>query len=199
MSKSSTGSDRKIVYSLAVSLDGYINGLNGELDWHVVDAEVMQFIRAQVKELDTFLIGRRLYEVMTYWDTAEDDPSISSDDRDFARRWNEQRKIVFSNTLEHVQGNARLADTTLEGEINRLKSTPGGDIEVGGATLAAQAMQLDLIDEFRLYLNPVVLGGGTRCFPESGPRFSLQRTGFRQFASGVTYLQYARLDPDSSE
>ncbi len=191
-SPASSGSNRKIIYSLAVSLDGFINGPNGEIDWHVVDSEFMNFIHAQVKEVDTFLFGRRMYETMVYWDTAADDPSLTSDAREFAHRWNQQLKIVFSNSLDQVQGNARLASTTLEGEVERLKSIPGGDIEISGATLAAQAMALDLIDEYRMFLTPVLLGGGTRYFPESGPGFPLERTGFHHFASGVTYLQYSR-------
>ncbi len=189
---------RKLSYSILVSLDGFINGPNGELDWHVVEEEFLQFVNEQQSTVDTFLFGRRMYEVMAYWDTAEQDKTLSEGDRAFARRWNQQEKIVFSSSLGSVRGNARLAEGTLEEEILNLKARDGSDIEIGGATLAAEAINLGLVDEYHLFVQPVLVGSGTRAFPAAPSQQRLQLVGSHSFRSGVIYHHYRRLDSEST-
>jgi dihydrofolate reductase len=181
---------RKLIYLMNVSLDGFIEGPNRELDWTHVDEESMSLFNDQQRGMDTLLYGRRLYEVMTYWETAEADPSISEVEREFARIWKNSTKLVFSKTLEQVQGNARLVRGDIAGEIAKLKQQPGKDLEIGGSNLASTVMQLGLIDEFRLVVHPVVLGSGTRFFPALADKIDLRLVETRVFGSGVVYLRY---------
>jgi dihydrofolate reductase len=181
---------RKLIYLMNVSLDGFIEGPNRELDWTHVDEETMSLFNDQQRGMDTLLYGRRLYEVMTYWETAEADPSISEVEREFARIWKNSTKLVFSKTLEQVQGNARLVRGDIAGEIAKLKQQPGKDLEIGGPNLASTVMQLGLIDEFRLVVHPVVLGSGTRFFPALADKIDLRLVETRVFGSGVVYLRY---------
>jgi dihydrofolate reductase len=181
---------RKLIYLMNVSLDGFIEGPNRELDWTHVDEESMSLFNDQQRGMDTLLYGRRLYEVMTYWETAEADPSISEVEREFARIWKNSTKLVFSKTLEQVQGNARLVRGDIAGEIAKLKQQPGKDLEIGGPNLASTVMQLGLIDEFRLVDHPVVLGSGTRFFPALADKIDLRLVETRVFGSGVVYLRY---------
>jgi dihydrofolate reductase len=181
---------RKLIYLMNVSLDGFIEGPNRELDWTHVDEETMSLFNDQQRGMDTLLYGRRLYEVMTYWETAEADPSISEVEREFARIWKNSTKLVFSKTLEQVQGNARLVRGDIAGEITKLKRQPGKDLEIGGPNLASTVMQLGLIDEFRLVVHPVVLGSGTRFFPALADKIDLRLVETRAFGSSVVYLRY---------
>ncbi len=181
---------RKLIYLMNVSLDGFIEGPNRELDWAHVDEESMSLFNDQQRGMDTLLYGRRLYEVMTYWETAEADPSISEVEREFARIWKNSTKLVFSKTLEQVQGNARLVRGDIAGEITKLKQQPGKDLEIGGPNLASTAMQLGLIDEYRLVVHPVVLGSGTRFFPALADKIDLRLVETRTLGSGVVYLRY---------
>src|SRR4029079_7683551 len=119
---------RKLIYSMTVSLDGFIAGPGGEIDWSVPDDELFRFHTEQVRELGAHLLGRRLYETMVYWETAGKQPSISEDELEFARIWQKLPKIVFSSTLEKVEGNARLASGCLAEEVAKLKDEPGKDI-----------------------------------------------------------------------
>jgi dihydrofolate reductase len=183
--------ERKLVYSMAVSLDGFIAGPGGEIDWAAPDRELHRFHNEQMREIGVHLCGRRLYETMLYWESAEDRPSEVG--QEFAGIWQRLPKVVFSSSLERVLGNATLADDDLAGEIRRLKREPaGGDIAIGGATLAARAIELDLIDEYRPFVNPVVLGGGTPFLP-GGVRVALELLETRTFGSRVAYLRYRRL------
>ena len=181
---------RKLIYLMNVSLDGFIEGPNRELDWTHVDEESMSLFNDQQRGMDTLLYGRRLYEVMTYWETAEADPSISEVEREFARIWKNSTKLVFSKTLKQVQGNARLVKGDIAAEITKLKQQPGKDLEIGGPNLASTVMQLGLIDEFRLVVHPVVLGSGTRFFPALADKIDLRLVETRAFGSGVVYLRY---------
>jgi len=181
---------RKLIYLMNVSLDGFIEGPNRELDWTHVDEESMRFFSDQQRGMDTLLYGRRLYEVMTHWETAEADPSISAVEREFARIWKNSTKLVFSKTLEQVQGNARLVRGDIAGEIRKLKQQPGKDLEIGGPNLASTAVQLGLIDEYRLVVHPVVLGSGTRFFPALADKIDLRLVETRTLGSGVVYLRY---------
>jgi dihydrofolate reductase len=181
---------RKVIYLMNVSLDGFIEGPNRELDWANINEALFRFFKDQQSEVDTLLYGRRLYEVMTYWETAEADPSISEVEREFARIWKNSAKIVFSKTLEQVQGNARLFRGDIAAEITKLKQQPGKDLEVGGPTLASTFMQLGLIDEYRLVVHPVVLGRGRPFFPALADKINLRLVETRPLGSGVVYLRY---------
>ena len=128
---------RKLIYSTMVSLDGFVEGPNRNLDWVIIDEELHSFINDQHEQIDTFLFGRRMYEVMVYWDTADKDLSNPEYVLEFARIWKNIHKIVFSKTLEQVQGNATLSQGNIVEEIAKLKAQPGKDMSVGGATIAA--------------------------------------------------------------
>jgi dihydrofolate reductase len=184
---------RKLIYSMQVSLDGFIAGRAGEFDWAAPDEELHRFHNQQTTELGGHLLGRRLYEVMVYWETADRNPSIAEFAREFALLWQRLPKVVFSTTLREVEGeNTRLATQDLATEVERLKAQPGADLAVGGAGLAAACARLDLIDEYRLFVNPVVVGGGTPFFPALDSGLELELVETRTFGSRVVYLRYRR-------
>ena len=185
---------RKVIYSMLVSLDGFIEGPNRELDWPIIDEEFHKFVNDQQSEFDAYLYGRRLYEVMTYWETADQNLSAPAYELEFARIWQKTPKIVFSKTLEQVQGNARLVRDNIAAEVAKLKAQPGKNMDLGGPTIAATFMQLGLIDEYRLFVQPVVLGSGTPFFPALGDTIKLRLIETRTFGSGVVYLRYRRAD-----
>ena len=185
---------RKVIYSMLVSLDGFIEGPNRELDWHIIDEELHRFINDQQREFDTYLYGRRLYEVMTYWETADKNPSSPDYELEFARIWQSMPKIVFSKTLEQVQRNARLVRDNIVAEVTELKQQSGKNMDLGGPTLASTFMQLGLIDEYRLFIQPIVLGSGTPFFPVLDTPINLRLVETRTFGSGVVYLRYQRVD-----
>jgi dihydrofolate reductase len=184
---------RKLIYSMGVSLDGFIAGPNGEIDWGAPDEERHRFHNEETRELGAHLCGRRLYEEMVYWETAHEKPGISETELEFARIWKKLPKIVFSGSLEHVEGNARLAREGVAEEIAELKEQPGKDLAIGGAGLASDAIKLDLIDEYRLFVSSVVLGGGTPYFPALEERISLELVETRTFGSRVVYVRYRRV------
>jgi dihydrofolate reductase len=181
---------RKVIYSPMVSLDGFVEGPNQELDWGIVEEELHTYINDRQHAIDTYILGRRMYEVMVYWDTAEADPSNPEYALEFARLWKNIHKIVFSKTLEQVQGNATLSRGNVVEEIARLKAEPGKDLCVGGATIAATLMRSGLIDEYWLYVHPVVLGSGTPMFPVLDNQINLRLLETRTFKSGVVLLRY---------
>lgn len=181
---------RKLIYSMGVSLDGFIAGRGGEIDWTVPDDELHRFHNQQTRELGAHFCGRRLYEEMLYWETAGENPSSGEVELEFARIWQALPKIVFSTTLEEVEGNARLASGDVAEEVAKLKQQPGKDLAVGGAGLAAAFAKLDLIDEYRLFISPVVLGGGTPYFPALDKRIDLELVEMRTFGSRVVYVRY---------
>jgi dihydrofolate reductase len=184
---------RKLIYSMGVSLDGFIAGPGGEIDWSAPDEELHRFHNRQARELGAHLCGRRLYEEMSYWETAEEKPTLPEHGREFARIWKELPKIVFSETLEQVEGNSRLAAGTLAEEVSKLKQEPGKDLAVGGAGLASACIALGLVDEFRPFVSPVVLGGGTPFFPVLAERIDLELVETKTFSSPVVYLRYRRV------
>ena len=182
---------RKLIYSTGVSLDGFISGPAGEIDWSAPDEELHRFHNEQTGELGMHLCGRRLYETMVYWETEDaTKPSAPEFELEFARIWRALPKLVFSSTLDHVEGNATLATQPVAEEVARLKREPGKDLAIGGARLAASC--LDLIDDYRLFVSPVVLGGGTPYFPPTRQRIDLELVETRTFGSRVVYLRYAR-------
>jgi dihydrofolate reductase len=136
-------------------------------------------------------LGRRLYETMLYWETADQDPSLDHSMLEWAAIWKPLPQVVFSTTLSTVQGNARLASGGLAEEIDRLRTEPGdGAIAIGGATLAAEAAALDLIDEYRARVYPVLVGGGSPFFPQRESRVDLELVESRTFSSRVVYVRY---------
>jgi dihydrofolate reductase len=181
---------RKLIYSMTVSLDGYIAGPDGAIDWSVPDEELFRFHHQEVQEIGVYLCGRRLYETMVYWETAEES-GLVAEHVEFAQTWKALPKVVFSTTLESVVGNTRLARDGVGDEISRLKKQPGKDIAVGGAGLARACMKL--IDEWRLFVSPVVLGGGTPYFPTLDERINLELVETKTFGSRVDYLCYRRV------
>jgi dihydrofolate reductase len=183
---------RKVIYSFGVSLDGFIAGPRGEIDWSAPDEELHRFHNEQARELGAHLCGRRLYEVMGFWDTAGEDPSLPAHELEFAEIWQATPKVVFSRTLERVEGNARLAEGDAVGEVARLKQQQGGGLAVGGAGLASALVEHDLIDEYGLFVHPVVLGAGTPYFPPLSERFDLELVETRTFGGGVVYVRYRR-------
>jgi dihydrofolate reductase len=185
---------RKLIYSMTVSLDGYIAGPDGTPDWAAPDEELFLFHTQQVEETGVHLCGRRLYETMVYWETAQESP-LAADQVEFAQIWKALPKVVFSTTLQSVVGNTRLARDGVSEEVSRLKEQPGKDIAVGGAGLAGACMKLGLIDEWWLFVSPVLLGGGTPYFPTLQKGLDLELIETRTFGSRVVYLRYKRV-PD---
>jgi dihydrofolate reductase len=181
---------RSVTYSMNTSLDGYIAGPDGTFDWPGFDEEVFRFWIDEIRGVDVHLMGRRLYETMLYWETA-DPASLGDAEREWAGLWNPLPKVVFSNTLSEVQGNARLASGDVATEIERLRAEPGeGEIAIGGATLAVQAAAAGLIDEYRPMVYPVLAGGGIPFFPRQDRRVELELVQTRTFNSRVVYLHY---------
>ena len=193
---------RDVTYSMGVSLDGYIAGPDGEFGWTEPDQEVFRFVTDEIRNVDVHLLGRRLYETMLYWETADQDPSLDDSMLEWAAIWKPLPKVVFSTTLSGVQGTARLATGGLAEEIERLRAEPGeGDIAIGGATLAAEAAALGLIDEYRARVYPVLVGGGIPFFSQHERRVDLELIETRAFSSSVVYLRYrvARVAGPSAE
>jgi dihydrofolate reductase len=184
---------RTLSYSMGVSLDGFIAGPDGKIDWSAPDEELHRFHNQQTREIGAHLCGRRLYEAMVYWETAEENPSASDHELEFARIWKELPKIVFSRTLDRVEGNARLVRDGVAEEVAKLKEQPGKDLAVGGAGLASTLMKLGLIDEYRLFVSPVVLGAGTPYFPALQERINLELVETQTFGSRVVYVRYRRV------
>lgn len=182
---------RKLIYSMGVSLDGFIAGPNGEIDWSAPDEELHRFHNEQMREVGEHLCGRGLYEVMVYWETADENPSATEYELEFARIWKSAPKVVFSTTLDRVEGNARLVRGGIADEVARLKQQPGRDLAVGGAGLAASLIELGLVDEYRMFISPVVLGQGTPYLPALEERIHLELVETRTFGSRVVYVRYA--------
>jgi dihydrofolate reductase len=182
---------RSVTYSMGVSLDGYIVGPGGDFDWAAPDEEVFRFVTDELRGIGVHLLGRRLYETMLYWETADQDPTLDDSMLEWAALWKPLPKVVFSSTLTEVQGNARFASGGLGEEIERYRAEPGeGDIAIGGATLAAEAAASGLIDEYRARVYPVLVGGGIPFFPQCERRVDLELVETRTFSSRVVYLHY---------
>lgn len=182
---------RRVTYSMGISLDGYIVGPDGTLDWSAPDDEVFRFVTDEMRGVGVHLLGRRLYETMLYWETAERDASLDGAELEWAALWKALPKVVFSTTISALQGNARLASGGLAAEIDRLRGGAAeGDIAIGGATLAAAAAAAGLIDEYRARVYPVLVGGGIPFFPQRERRVDLHLLETRTFDSGVMWLRY---------
>lgn len=181
-----------LIYSMNVSADGFITDREGGIGWGVPSDELFRFHVAEVRTLGALLLGRRLYETMLVWET---DPSMrdSDDTAAFADAWNALPKVVFSRTLDRVQGNARLAGRSVAEEVSALLAATHGDVEIGGAGLAAAAIELGLVDEVRMFRHPVVLGGGTPFLPPVTEAIPLDLIETRTFGSRVILERYRRV------
>ena len=179
----------KLMYSAIASLDGYIADAAGRFDWSAPDEEVHAFVNDLERPVGTYLYGRRMYEVMRAWETM-DASAGEPVTGDFAAIWRAADKIVYSRTLDAVSTQrTRLEHAFDPAAVRRLKASAGSDLSVGGAELAAAALAAGLVDEVHLFLNPVVVGGGTRALPD-GLRLDLELLDERRFAGGVVYLRY---------
>jgi dihydrofolate reductase len=179
-----------LIYSAITSLDGYVADEAGKFDWAEPDEEVHRLVNDLERPVGTYLYGRRMYEVMTYWETAHALPDQPPFVRDFAEIWQGADKIVYSKTLE----TAATARTRIERDfdpetVRQLKASAERDMTVGGPDLAAQAIRAGLVDELQLFVAPVVVGGGNQSLPD-GVRLKLELLDERRFESGVVYLRY---------
>jgi dihydrofolate reductase len=179
-----------LLYSMSVSLDGYAAAADGSLDWVFVDEELHAAFNEEGRSADTFLYGRRMYELMAeYWPTAEDDPDATPTMLEFAEIWKATPKVVFSRTLEAVEHGARLVRDDAVAEVARLKAQ-GLHMGVGGPALAGSLLRAGLVDEVRAFVNPIVLGAGIPFLPHLEVPIPLRPIGTRTFASGVVLLRY---------
>ncbi|WP_371665928.1 MULTISPECIES: dihydrofolate reductase family protein [unclassified Streptomyces] len=184
---------RKIILMMSVSLDGFIEGPDREIDWHLVDDELHRHVNEQLRAMGGFLDGRVTYELMAgFWPTADADPSSAGPVAEFAGIWRDMPKIVFSRTLERADWNTTIRREVDVDEIKALKAQPGGDLVVGGADLASSFMRHDLIDEYRIYIHPVLIGRGKPLFPASDTRTGLRLAETRTFGNGVVLLRHER-------
>jgi dihydrofolate reductase len=180
----------RLIYSAIASLDGYVADEDGNFDWAAPDEEVHQFVNDLVRPVGTYLLGRRMYEVMGYWETAptagdQPDPTL-----DFAQIWQAADKVVYSRTLAAASTTRTRIERDFDPEaVRRLKAAADRDLSVGGPALAAQALAAGLVDECHLLLAPIMVGGGTRAFPDK-VRVPLRLVDERRFGSGVVALRY---------
>ena len=182
---------RKIIVMLSVSLDGFFAGPDGELDWHLVDDELHTHFNAELRGMSAFLDGRVSYELMAeFWPTADQDPDSPAPMIEFAGIWREMPKIVYSRTLDRAAWNTTVVRELVPEEVRTLQAQPGGDMALGGAILAAAFQRHGLVDEYRLYVHPVVLGRGRPLFASDVP-LRLQLIETRTFGNGVVLLRYA--------
>lgn len=182
---------RKVIYSMSVSLDGFVETPNREIDWVLVDEELHTFFNDQAREMGLFLYGRRMYELMVdHWPTADMVTSNPAYIVEYARIWKDMPKVVFSKTLDRVAWNSRLVREDITGELTKLKGQAGKDLSIGGPGLASTLVRLGLVDEYQLFVNPIVLGGGTSFFPSLPHPLNLRLIETRTFGSGVVYLRY---------
>jgi dihydrofolate reductase len=177
----------KLIYSAITSLDGYVADEDGNFDWAEPDEEVHRFVNDLERPVGTYLYGRRMYEVMVYWETVADQPPVI---QSFAEIWQAADKIVYSRTLETVSSARTRLQRDFDPEaVRQLKASAGRDISVGGPELAAQAIKAGLVDEYHLFLTPIVVGGGKRSLPDN-VRLKLQLLDERRFGNGVVHLHY---------
>jgi dihydrofolate reductase len=184
---------RKIIWMMSVSVDGYMEGPNREIDWHMVDDELHRHMNGWLARAGGFLEGRVTYELMEeFWPTADQDPAATPTVVEFARIWRDMAKVVYSRTLERAEWNATVVPDVVPAEVLALKAQPGGDLVLGGADVAAEFARHDLIDEYRLYVHPLVIGRGTAMLRPSDAKVPLELIETRTFGNGVVMLRYER-------
>jgi dihydrofolate reductase len=182
-----------IVLTFGVSIDGYFEGPNREIDWHLVDDEFHFYVNGVLRDYGAFLSGRITHELMVdYWPTADRDPAAGAPTVEFAEIWRDKPKFVYSKTLDHADWNTTIVRDVVPSEVRALKQRFDGDLALSGADLARTFIELDLIDEYRLYMHPVVLGKGRPLFRPSDGQTSLRLVETRTFGTGVVLLHYAR-------
>jgi dihydrofolate reductase len=180
----------KLIYSAITSLDGYVADENGNFDWAAPDEEVHRFVNDLERPIGTYLYGRRIYETMVYWETAHTLPDQPPFIQDFAGIWQAADKIVYSKTLETLSSARTRIERDFDPEaVRQLKATAGRDISVGGADLAAQAIKAGLVDEYHLFLTPIIVGGGKQSLPDN-VRLELELLDECRFGNGVVHLHY---------
>lgn len=179
-----------VIYLMNLSLDGFVEGPDGRFGWCTPDEEVHRFHNQQARGMAAFLYGRRMYEMMAVWQTMDEDPSLPEYVLEFARIWKEKPKYIFSTTLTSVGENCHLVRGDAGAEVAALKRTPGGDLGVGGPGLASSLARLGLIDEYRLVVYPIVVGGGKRFFPALDRPGGQRLLETRTFGCGAVYLRY---------
>lgn len=175
----------RLIYSTIASLDGYIEDRNGKFDWAAPDEEVHRFVNDLERPIGTYLYGRRMYETMVYWETVHDQPGPI---QDYAEIWQAADKVVYSKTLDAVSSDRTRVERSFEADaVRRLKTA--GDISVGGAALASEALRAGLVDEYQTFVAPVVVGGGKRALPDD-VHLELELLDERRFGNGTVYLRY---------
>ncbi|MGC4746395.1 dihydrofolate reductase family protein [Micromonospora sp. DT201] len=185
---------RKIVMHMSVSLDGFFEGPDGDLGWHQVDDELHWHFNEEIAPMGGFLNGRVTYELMAaFWPTADQDPTASGPMREYARIWRDMPKIVYSRTLDHADWNATVVREVDVEQVRKLTAEAGGDLALGGANLAVSFAEHDLIDEYRTYIHPVLLGRGRRPFPDADGLPDLRLVESREFSNGVVLLRNERV------
>lgn len=180
---------RKIIYAQLVSLDGYIEDRDGNIDWTEPGEELHRHFNELERNLDINFYGRRMSEAMDYWLTASQNADLKDYELEYARLWQQTKRIVFSNKLKEVNGNARLLREVEPDEIRELKKQSGNNMSVGGAALASTFIEFGLVDEFRLYIHPVVLGSGKSMFPVD-KKLDFEFVESQRFSGGVIMLKY---------
>lgn len=184
---------RKIILMMGMSVDGFIEGPNREIDWHCGSDEYFRHVDELLGTMSAFIHGRVVYELMAaYWPTADADPSCTRRVAEFARLWRELPKFVFSKTLERAEWNSTVFREVVPEQIRELQAQPGGDMVVGGADIGASFMKHDLIDEYRIYVHPILIGQGRPLFRPSTQKFPLRLAETRTFENGVVLLRYER-------
>ena len=184
---------RRLFCSMGVSLDGFIAARDGSIAFTAPDEELHRFHNDEARRTGMHLYGRRLWEAMAPWETLDQEPGADAVTREWAELWRAMPKVVFSRTLESVSGsNVRLVRDDAVEEVTRLKAEPGDPISVGGPGLAGSMIAAGLVDEFRLFVYPVILGGGTPYFPALDAPVELELAETRTFASKVVYLRHVR-------
>ena len=181
----------KLIYLLNTTLDGFVETPDHSLDWTVIDDELHSFFNEQERTTAASFYGRRMWETMSYWPTAESDPEATPVMKEYGRLWVETPKIVFSSTLKSVEGNARLASDDIHTELAKAREEFSGDLAVSGPTLASAFVRAGLVDEYRLVIHPVVIGQGTPFFPRDLEQpLKLRQVDSKRFGSGALYLAY---------
>jgi dihydrofolate reductase len=184
---------RKIIWMMSVSVDGYMEGPNREIDWHMVDDELHRHMNGWLARAASFLEGRVTFELMEEFSpTADQDPAAPPTIVEFAQIWRDMPKVVYSRTLERAGANATVVHGVVPAEVLALKPQPGGDLVVGGANLGAEFARHDLIDEYQLYVHPIVIGRGRPMLRPSDAKVPLRLIETHTFGNGVVMLRYER-------
>jgi|SRR4051794_8582013 len=183
---------RKVILVIQVSLDGFFEGPDHDISWHMVDEELHRHFNERLATMGAFLDGRVTYELMAdFWPTADKDATVDATMAEFARLWREMPKIVYSRTLATAGWNTTVVRDVVAEDVLALKAEPGGDLTLGGPDLADTFRRLGLIDEYWLYVHPVLIGRGTPLFKDSDTQAQLRLLETRAFGNGVTLLRYA--------